>query len=85
LQRAVDAGNGRAEQLCDLARLPPQHVSQDQHRALLRCEVLQCGNERKSNRFAQLSGFRRVPVNRHHVRVGDRFDPRRFLEALTQR
>ena len=67
LQRAVDGGDARLEQLRDLARLPAQHLAEDQDRALARRQVLQRGDEREPDRLARdglLGGVR------------DRLDPR---------
>ena len=52
LQRAVDRGDARLEQLGDLGRLPAQHLAQDQHGALARRQVLQRGDEREPDRLA---------------------------------
>ena len=52
LQGTVDAGDRRLEQLGDFAGLPLEHVAQDQHGALLRRQVLQCGDERETDRLA---------------------------------
>src|SRR5437763_1212952 len=40
LERAVDRGDARIEQLGDLAGLPAQHLAQDQHGPLARREML---------------------------------------------
>ena len=52
LQRAVDRGDARVEELGHLARLPAQHLAQDQHGALPRRQVLERGDERQPDRLA---------------------------------
>ena len=65
LQRAVDGGDARLEQLGDLGRLPAQDLAEDQHRALLRRQVLEGRDEREPDR---------LPRNRHLGRVALRRD-----------
>ena len=52
LERAVDRRDRRVEQLGDLARLPPQHLAQDEHRALAGRQVLEGGDERQPDGLA---------------------------------
>src|SRR5262249_58805612 len=62
LERAVDRGDARLEQLRDLVRAPAQRLTQDQHRPLLRREMLKRGDERQSERLALLRELRGVAV-----------------------
>ena len=48
LQRAVHRRHAGVEQLGDLGGRPPQHLAQDQHRALPGGQVLQRGDERRA-------------------------------------
>ena len=52
LERAVDRGDARVEQLGDLAGLPAQHLAQDQHRPLAGRQVLERGHEGQADRVA---------------------------------
>ena len=83
LQRAVHRGDGGAEQLGDLLRLPPQHLAQDEHRPLLRREVLQGADERQPDRLLGRGDLARVTLG-DDATVGDRLDPRR-LAACRER
>ena len=72
LQGAVHRGDGCLEQLGDLARLPAQHLREDQRGALPGRQVLQRGDERQAHRLAL---DRRVLGQ---VRVRDRLQPHDF-------
>ena len=74
----------RVEQLGDLARLPAQHLAEDQRCALPRRQVLQGGDERQADRVALDAtsvrrresgiGWSQVDLGRH-VQVLDRAAP----------
>ena len=81
LQRAVDAGDRRVEQLGDLAGLPLQDVAQDQHGALLGRQVLQGGDEGETDRLAFGHGVGRVAGMGRDDVAGRRLDE----SALGQR
>src|SRR6185437_12273415 len=54
LQRTVDRGDARLQQLRRLARLPSQDLAEDERGPLLRGQVLQGGDEREAQRVALL-------------------------------
>ena len=53
LQRAVDRGDGRVEQVGGLGAGPAEHVAQDQHRALAAGQPLDRGEERELHALAR--------------------------------
>jgi hypothetical protein len=71
LQRAVDRGDGGVEQFGDLGGVPPEHLAQDEHRALARREVLQCGDEGQADGFARRGQLGRIAVGRDDAGVGN--------------
>ena len=77
LQGAVDRGGRRLERLGDLAGLPAQHVTQDQHCALPRGQVLEGGDEGEPDAVARgdHGGGVGAGVGVDHA-VGDRLQPR---------
>ena len=81
LQRAVHAGDRRVQQFGDLARLPLQHVAQDQHGALLRRQVLQGGDEGQANRLALGQRLRRIARVRRNTVAGNWFDERTLRQG----
>ena len=83
LQGAVHGRDRRVEQLGDLLGLPPQHLAQDQHGALLRRQVLQGADERQADRLLGDGDLTGVALGDRPA-VGDRLDPRR-LAARRQR
>ena len=79
LERAVHGRDARVEQLRDLARLPAQHLAEDEDGALTGREVLERGDEREPRRLVRL---------RDHGRIGDRLHPGRLgqrVQALLDR
>ncbi len=79
LQRAVDRGDARLEQLRRLARLPLQDLAEDERGSLLRRQVLQRCDEGEPQRLALL---------RELVRRRQRRDPghlRQLREVLEER
>jgi len=54
LQCAVDRRIAVIQQLCDLSRRPIEHISQDEHHALLGRQQLHRGDERKPDGFVGL-------------------------------
>ena len=85
LERAVDRGDARVEQLGHLGGLPAQHLAQDQHGALAGRQVLQRGDERQADRVSRGGQFGRVAVGRQHPGVGHGQDPRVLGQAGRQR
>ena len=75
LQRAVDRGDRRAEQLGDLVGLPVQDLAQDEHRPLPRRQVLERGDERQPDRLAGDGDIRGIAAGRDGPVIGDRLDP----------
>ena len=75
LEGAVDRCDRRVEQLRDLVRLPAQHLAQDEHRALLRRQVLERGHEREADRLPRHGHLGRVAAVGHDPTVGHRLDP----------
>jgi hypothetical protein len=71
LQRAVHRGRGDAEHLGGLLRRPGQHVPQDEHRPLLRGQVLQGGDEGQPQSGTPGDDGRGIGLL-----VGDRLQPR---------
>ena len=63
------------------ARLPAQHLAEDQRRALPRRQVLQRGDEGEPDRLARGDHLGRVG----HQRVGDRLQPRHLGRAAGSR
>ena len=85
LERAVDRGDARLEQLGDLGAFH-QHLTQDQHRALPRRQVLQRRDEGQPDRLARdrrPRPGRRRPARR--MRVRDGLDPRHLGERVRSR
>ena len=80
LQGAVDRGNARLQQLGSLGRLPAEHLAEDQHRALLRRQVLQSRDERELDRLARDCDVGGIAVVVQHERVGRWLDPGHFGE-----
>ena len=80
LQGAVDRGDARLQQLGSLGRLPAEHLAEDQHRALLRRQVLQSRDEREPDRLARDCDVGGIAVVVQHERVGHRLDPGHFGE-----
>jgi hypothetical protein len=77
LQRAVDRCDRGVQQLRDLGGRPGEYFAQDQHRPLLRWQVLQRGDEREPHGVAGDSDLGRVTVGQHPA-VRDRLDPDGF-------
>jgi hypothetical protein len=84
LQRAVDRGHGRVEQLGDLAGLPAQDLAQDEHRALAGRQVLQRRDERQPDRLARCGDLRRIAIGQH-AGVGHGLQPRLLGQDARQR
>ena len=60
----------------DLRGLPPEHLAEDQHRALARRQVLQGGDEGEADRLAGRRDVGRVAVEVDDPVVGDRLHER---------
>ena len=75
LQRAVDRRPARPQRVRDLGAAEPEHVAQDQHRALARRQQLERGHERELDALALLVGLRRA---------GERLEPDRLGVRLGQ-
>ena len=63
LERAVDRGDARVEELRDLGRLPAQHLAEDEHGALARRQMLERGDEGEPDRLARHGDVGRVSVS----------------------
>ncbi len=66
LQRAVDRGDARLQELGHLARLPAQDLTEDEDGALARREPLERRDESEADRVSLDGGL---------GRIGDRLDP----------
>ena len=84
LERAVDRRDARVEELRDFGRLPAQDLTEDQHRALARRQMLQGRDEREPDRLARESDFRRIAVG-HDEAVRDGLDPRHLRQRVQVR
>ena len=72
---ALFAAATDAQQLGDLRRLPAQHLTQDQDRALARREVLQRSDERQPDTLTLSGQLGGITLRRQDRAVGDRLDP----------
>jgi hypothetical protein len=82
LERAVDRYNARAEEFGDFGRLPPQDLSQDQHRALTGGQVLERGGERDSDGFSGRRQLGGIVGWRCRAAVPERVAPRVLREPV---
>jgi hypothetical protein len=73
LERAVDRVRVRVERGCGLRAAVPEHVAQDQDRALLSRKVLKRRDERELDALALLVA---------HVGARERLDPHRLGQRL---
>ena len=64
LEGAVDRGDTGVEQLGDLVGVPAEHLPQDQHRPLARRQVLEGGDEGKTDGLPGGGELGRVAVGR---------------------
>jgi hypothetical protein len=84
LQGTVHGGLRRLERLGHLARLPAQHVTQDEHGALTRRQVLKRGDEREADAVASRHDRSGVVEVLAHDGVGRRLEPQ-HLRGLDER
>jgi hypothetical protein len=82
LQGAVHRSDRRVQQLRDLRRLPAEHITEHEHRSLLRRQELQRRDEREADRIPDLGRFGGVTARGQHAGVGHRQDPRGLGERL---